>query len=148
MDCAPPNSVIVIKAPQGPNAVWGGLMSARSKVLGVQGVVIQGRVRDLLEHWDAEFPVFSTGKSTLGTGSFVKVSKIGEPITLGEQVWPVTVHSGDIIVGDLNGVVSIPADLISSVLSLCEQGTQIDNLCMTSIQTGRSLVETFKEFRG
>jgi regulator of RNase E activity RraA len=39
------------------NAVWGGLMSARAKAKGVQGVVIDGRVRDLNEHRTMQFPV-------------------------------------------------------------------------------------------
>jgi regulator of RNase E activity RraA len=39
------------------NAVYGGLMSLRAKVLGAAGVIIDGRVRDLQEHRDLEFPV-------------------------------------------------------------------------------------------
>lgn len=39
------------------NAVWGGLMTARARAKGVQGVVIDGRVRDLNEHREMKFPV-------------------------------------------------------------------------------------------
>jgi regulator of RNase E activity RraA len=39
------------------NAVWGGLMSARAKTLKVQGVVVDGRIRDLAEHRDMQIPV-------------------------------------------------------------------------------------------
>jgi regulator of RNase E activity RraA len=40
----------VIKVPPHlPNAVWGGLMSARASFLGAKGVVIEGNARDLTE---------------------------------------------------------------------------------------------------
>lgn len=39
------------------NACYGGLMSNRAKYLGAVGTVIDGRLRDLQEHRDLEFPV-------------------------------------------------------------------------------------------
>lgn len=39
------------------NACYGGLMSLRAKYLKAEGVVIDGRLRDLQEHRDLEFPV-------------------------------------------------------------------------------------------
>ena len=50
VDAIPKGSVVVIKVPpQLPNAVWGGLMSARASFLGAKGVVIEGNARDLTE---------------------------------------------------------------------------------------------------
>jgi regulator of RNase E activity RraA len=39
------------------SACWGGLMSTRAKHVGAAGVVVNGRVRDIGEHQDMEFPV-------------------------------------------------------------------------------------------
>ena len=39
------------------NACYGGLMSNRAKYLGAVGTVIDGRLRDLQEHRDLEYPV-------------------------------------------------------------------------------------------
>lgn len=39
------------------SAIWGGLMTVRAQVNGVQGVVLSGRCRDLQEQWDSGFPV-------------------------------------------------------------------------------------------
>lgn len=39
------------------NACYGGLMSLRAKYLKAEGVVVDGRLRDLQEHRDLEFPV-------------------------------------------------------------------------------------------
>ena len=49
-------------------AVWGGLMSARAKAKKVQGVVIDGRVRDLREHRSMEYPVSIALSSQLKKG--------------------------------------------------------------------------------
>lgn len=39
------------------SAIWGGLMTVRAQVNGVQGVVLSGRCRDLQEQWASGFPV-------------------------------------------------------------------------------------------
>lgn len=52
--------VMFISQPKGlPSACWGGLMSTRAMKLGAEAVVVDGRVRDLGEHRDMEFPVSS-----------------------------------------------------------------------------------------
>lgn len=60
-DWAQPGSVVVIDQPAGQScAVLGGIMAARMKVLGVKGVVVNGRVRDLAELRRSQLPVCST----------------------------------------------------------------------------------------
>lgn len=50
VDSIPKGSVVVVKVPLHlPNAVWGGLLSARASFLGAKGVVIEGNARDLTE---------------------------------------------------------------------------------------------------
>ena len=50
VDSIPKGSIVVIKVPQDlPNAVWGGLMSARATVLGAKGVIVEGNARDITE---------------------------------------------------------------------------------------------------
>jgi regulator of RNase E activity RraA len=52
------NAVVFVSQPKGLySACWGGLMSTRAKYLGAQGVIIDGNFRDIVEHWDLEFPV-------------------------------------------------------------------------------------------
>lgn len=51
--------VMYIQQPKGlPSACWGGLMSTRAQYLGAQGVVIDGRMRDINEHKLFKFPVY------------------------------------------------------------------------------------------
>lgn len=61
IDHIPPGAVVLIDAPRGTNnAVYGGMMSRRAKARQAAGTVVRGRVRDLKEHWDLEYPVCTT----------------------------------------------------------------------------------------
>ncbi|WP_322045413.1 4-carboxy-4-hydroxy-2-oxoadipate aldolase/oxaloacetate decarboxylase [Paraburkholderia sp. J67] len=83
---------------------WGEVMSTASQVRQLGGLVIDGCVRDrsLLEQ--IGFPVFARGLSIQGTGKdFGARGWINAPTRLGN----VTVHAGDLIVGDEDGVVCI-----------------------------------------
>ncbi|KAJ3164410.1 hypothetical protein HK101_000432, partial [Irineochytrium annulatum] len=95
-----------------PNAVWGGLMSTRARFLGCEGVVVEGRVRDVRELQAIRIPVASThGTSVLGAGGFARPTRVGEPLTLcRDTAWPVVVREGDIIVGDVDGCVCVPIE--------------------------------------
>ncbi|RCH83853.1 hypothetical protein CU098_003373, partial [Rhizopus stolonifer] len=147
-DAAHEGSVVVISAPPNvKNAVWGGLMSARAKAKGVQGVVIDGRVRDLNEHRQMGFPVFARSHSILPQNAFVRPSEIQVPITLSRES-PVKVQPGDIIVADLDGVVCIPQDLVDKVIENCEKYVAIDDQCMKALKNGHGVQETFRKYRG
>jgi len=159
VDTAPNGSVIVIDAPpQTKNAVWGGLMTAGAQSRGALGVVISGRCRDLAEHRSANFPVFARGHSTLGQSPFTRPSAVDVPITIspiydvpvtGEDVFPaVKIEPGDYILADEDGVVCVPADLLSRVLELAAKGREVDHKCMEDIRAGKGVQETFKTHRG
>ncbi|KAJ3378243.1 hypothetical protein HDU92_007562 [Lobulomyces angularis] len=149
IDIAPPGSVIVIKSPKNaPNAVFGGLLGTRAKKIGVKGVVIEGRLRDLKELWDMEFPAFATGNSTMGAAPFSRVSTVGEPITLAaDTIAPVVVKEGDIIVGDIDGVVRIPKDKLDKVLKILQFLTLQDEKVLQHILKGETLKNSFEKFR-
>ena len=58
VDVIPKGSVVFISQPLPHiNVVYGGLMSLRAQMIGAQGVIIDGRLRDLQEHRDLGFPV-------------------------------------------------------------------------------------------
>lgn len=112
-------SVIVISgSPSLENvAVWGGLMTAGAVANKHEGAVLTGGVRDLTEiRRDYDFPVFAktvTPGTTLGR---FKTIAANQPVTIGN----VTIHPGDLIVGDVDGVVCIPKDVVEEVLALSQ----------------------------
>ncbi|KAK0455047.1 ribonuclease E inhibitor RraA/Dimethylmenaquinone methyltransferase [Armillaria borealis] len=151
VDTAPASSVIVINAPPKlKNAVWGGLMTAGAQARSAVGVVISGRCRDIGEHASFNFPVFSRGHSTLGQSPFTRPSAIDVPVVIqAEDDFPsVTVHSGDWMIGDKDGVVCVPRDLESKVVELAAKGREVDVKCMMDIQAGKGVQASFKAHRG
>ena len=96
-------------------AVWGGLMTAGAVANRHEGAVLNGGLRDIAEiRRDYDFPVFSktvTPGTTLGR---FKTLSSNEPVQIGE----VTIEAGDLIIGDVDGVVCVPKQHVEEVLEL------------------------------
>lgn len=160
VDVAERDSIMLISAPSSTrSAVWGGLMTARAQSLGVKGVMVDGRCRDLAEHRDAGFPVFARGHSVLGQSPFTRPSEVQVPLVIadptvpldaqGQPMFPpVTVHPGDILLGDMDGVVCVPQHLVEQVVEVATHGRRVDELCMKDLRAGRGVQETFALHRG
>lgn len=109
---AKPGDVIVADCSGGYEAgYWGDLLTSGAMKQGVVGLVIDACVRDADEIEALGFPVFCRGLCIKGTGKDPEGS-LNEPITIGE----VTVHPGDIIVGDRDGVVVVPKSRIEEAI--------------------------------
>jgi regulator of RNase E activity RraA len=120
IDEAPLGSVIVISIAGGQSevAVWGGLMTAGAVANGHAGAVLDGGVRDLTEiRRDHGFPVYARSVSPGTTLGRYKTVASMVPV----QVGGIVVHPGDIIVGDVDGVVVVPRAQAEAVLAMAEQ---------------------------
>ena len=98
-------------------AVWGGLMTAGAVANKHEGAVLMGGVRDLTEiRRDYDFPVYAktvTPGTTLGR---FKTLAANQPLSMGD----VMVNPGDLIVGDVDGVVCVPQEHVEAVLELAK----------------------------
>ena len=92
-------------------APWGEMMSTAAKKKGVEGLVIDGMVRDTPLLPKIGFPVFAKGAAMAGTVKNA-AGLVNRPIQCGE----VYVNPGDIIVGDDDGVVVVPRERAREVL--------------------------------
>ena len=92
-------------------AVGGFLMSRKMISKGCSGVLVDGAWRDKKEVSEACFPVFARGWTPGGPHKEVPGS-VNVPVTVGG----ITVHPGDIIVGDDDGVIIVPKDDASMIL--------------------------------
>jgi 4-hydroxy-4-methyl-2-oxoglutarate aldolase len=120
IDEAPRGSVIVISIAGGEPevAVWGGLMTAGAVANGHAGAVLDGGVRDLVEiRRDYGFPVYARDVSPGTTLGRYKTVASQVPVSVGG----VMVHPGDLIVGDVDGVVVVPKDQAAEVLALAQE---------------------------
>ncbi|KAL4811841.1 ribonuclease E inhibitor RraA/Dimethylmenaquinone methyltransferase [Aspergillus spinulosporus] len=134
-DANRPGVIMYIQQPKGLySACWGGLMSTRAKAAGALGVVVDGRVRDLSEHREIGFPVFSRDTSILGSASFTRASEIDVPLQFKGDLW---VYPGDVLVGDEDGV----------VVELCRERWEVDLKLMEALRKGQLMGPTIKRLR-
>ncbi|KAL4788184.1 hypothetical protein BJX76DRAFT_345057 [Aspergillus varians] len=146
VDCTTPGTIVLIEQPAGQHcAVVGGIMAVRMKTLGVKGVVVNGRIRDLSEIHAAGLPVWAAGTSTVGTGAEAKAGFRDVRVEFGG----VGVEAGDIIFCDpLEGVVAIPRDLLDQVLEVMPKLIAMDDKVKEAVEQGSSVYDAFKKFRG
>ncbi|RDW60449.1 uncharacterized protein DSM5745_10907 [Aspergillus mulundensis] len=146
VDNTEPNTIVLISQPPGQQcAVVGGIMAVRMKALGIKGVVVDGRIRDLSEIQGAELPVWAKGTSTVGTGAEAKPGLRNVRVDVGG----VSVEPGDIVFCDpLEGVVVIPKDSLDKVLEVMPGIVEADDRVKEAVEGGMSVFEAFKKFRG
>lgn len=98
------------------SAYIGELMAEAAKVKGLEGIIIDGLVRDHNALIELNFPVFSKGFSPNGPYKDGP-GEMNIPISCGG----VAIAPGDLIVGDADGVINIPRDMVEKVLELAEK---------------------------
>lgn len=119
IDEADAGSVIVIAiGGEADVAVWGGLMTAGAVVNKHEAAVLDGGVRDLVEiERDSDFPVFARSVSPGTTLGRFRTVNSNVPVEVGE----VTINPGDLVVGDVDGVVVVPYANAAAVLQMAQE---------------------------
>lgn len=113
LDIAKPGDIIVVDAGGTPmNGVLGDLVASKAKHRGVAGFVVDGLVRDLPGLKDVDLPVYARGVTPIGP-LHRGPGEINYPVSCGGIV----VNPGDIITGDINGVVVVRQDFAEEILA-------------------------------
>lgn len=89
--------------------------------MGIQGIVVDGVIRDIEGIKKLDFPVFCKGTTIAASGK-AGLGELNVPISSGGA----TIHPGDIIVGDADGVVVIPQALEQEVLVKSSEKLKFD----------------------
>lgn len=140
------------------NALYGGLMSTRANYRGANGSVVLGRIRDLDEHNDLGYPVWSYGVGSTAPGPVVKVVGINVPIevkvaSLEEEYSNLVVKPDDYIIADKNGVVRLPVHHegelveVEKILEYIPKRVEADQKVSEDIKNGRPAAEAQKYWR-
>jgi regulator of RNase E activity RraA len=95
-------------------ALWGGLMSTRAAALGAVGAVVDGYHRDTREILALRFPVFSAGAYAQDQRLRGKVTDFRCPLAFRNGTH---VNPGDVIVGDIDGVLVIPSEHLADIVT-------------------------------
>jgi 4-hydroxy-4-methyl-2-oxoglutarate aldolase len=117
---------------------WGEILSVAAQARDLGGLVINGGVRDRVALASVGFPVFADRVCIRGT---VKdpdsPAALGCPVRLGD----VTVRAGDLVVGDADGVVVIPADRVEQALRDSDARDRREADIMAALRAGSSTLE-------
>ena len=92
--------------------VWGGILSQIAQSRGIAGTVIHGVCRDVEEAVQCGYPIFSRGTFMRTGKDRVQVEAVNQSVSLGD----VRVNKGDLVCGDRDGIVVVPASRIQEVL--------------------------------
>lgn len=122
-------------------ALWGELMSTAARVRGAAGAVLDGYTRDTNGILAMDFPVFCYGcyaQDQRGRGRVVDFRS-----TL--HVGNVTIHPGDIVFGDIDGVVILPQAVEAEVVSQALEQVRKEKTARRLLHDGASAESVFTE---
>jgi len=137
-----PGDVIISQPHDSVSAHFGELSAESAKYRGARGVVIDGGARDIDYILKLGFPVFCRYRTPRDIVGRWKLVSYGQPVQIGQ----VTVHRGDFVVGDKDGVLVIPRDLTLEVLRRSEEVMGTENLVRKAILRGVHPLEAYREY--
>jgi regulator of RNase E activity RraA len=118
------------------------LLSTVARIRGGRGAVIEGFTRDVRKIEEMGFPVFTTGMRPVDSAGRGMVVSYGKPIECGG----VLVNPGDIVFGDVDGIVVIPQEVEDEVIRLAQKKISSENSMRDQLLTGRTLRDVYDEY--
>jgi regulator of RNase E activity RraA len=123
-------------------AYWGEILTATARARGATGAVINGFHRDTPKVLEQNWPVFSRGRFAQDSGVRTKVVDYRCPIEIGA----VAVNPGDLVFGDLDGVLVIPAEHEHEVIERALEKARGEKLVRKEIEAGLSSTAAFAKY--
>ncbi len=124
------------------NNCWGEILSCAAKKKGILGVFIDGAARDVDVCQEIAFPVFARGIVPITARGRIMQEDFNCVIRLGD----VQVRPGDILAGDVNGLVVIPPEKIEEVISAAEEIFEKEEQMKADILKGMDILEADKKY--
>ncbi|WP_336515809.1 RraA family protein [Pollutibacter soli] len=115
--------------------LWGGVMTATAKAKKVKAACIDGGIRDTHQILEAGFPVFY--KYRISNGSLGRCLITHYEVTL--SIGGVTIKPGDVILGDIDGVLVVPRNIAYEVLIRAEEIKENEKLIFGWVNEGQSV---------
>jgi 4-hydroxy-4-methyl-2-oxoglutarate aldolase len=138
---AKPGDVLVVSVSQAYDfGYWGEIMSCAAQARNLGGLVIDGCVRDGAILADFGLPVFARGLCIRGTGKdFGARGWINHPTLFGG----LTVHPGDLIVGDTDGVVAILRARAEEIVDASQARERKESAVIARLRKGERTIELY-----
>ena len=142
LDDLKPNEIYICTGSSPTYALWGELMSTRARHLGAAGAVLDGYVRDTKGILRLGFPTFCWGRYAQDQGPRGKVVDFRTSIIMGQ----VHIAPGDLVFGDVDGVLVIPAQHEKAVIHLALEKALGEQTVRRAIENGMSAVQAFQNY--
>ena len=123
-------------------AYWGELLTATAHTRGAAGAIVDGYHRDTPQVLAQNWPVFSRGRYAQDSAVRTAVANFRCPIEVG-NVW---IEPGDLVFGDLDGVVIVPLALEAEVITRALEKARGEKLVRQAIEGGMTATAAFKKF--
>lgn len=141
LDQLRPNEIYVATGAHN-SALWGELLTASAKARGAVGAVVDGYARDTPMVLEQNFPVFCTGTWAQDSSIRTYVFDYRCDIEIGQ----VTIHDGDIVFGDVDGVLIIPRDIAQEVIEKALEKAATEKTMRKAIEDGMLVTDAFAKF--
>ncbi len=142
LDQIQPNEIYVAAGGTKRCAYWGELLTATAKARGGSGAVVDGWHRDTPQVLEQNWPVFSNGCYAQDSSVRTQVVDFRCQIEIGQ----VTIHDGDYIFGDVDGVLVIPREIAAEVVEEALEKASREKALRRAVEGGMSVTEAFEKF--
>ena len=133
----PAGHVLVIDSRKDARAASGGdILVTRLMVRGVAGIVTDGGFRDSANIAKLAIPAYHSRPSAPTNLTLHEALDINVPIACGD----VAVFPGDVIVGDDDGIMVIPAHIVDEVANECIEMTLFEDFVLEKVQQGNAVI--------
>jgi len=144
IDDVPPGDVVVMdNAGRVDCTVWGDILTSVANKRRLAGTVIHGACRDVARSVDLGYPIFSRGKFMRTGKDRVQLEGVNVPISLGD----VQVRQGDIVFGSDDGVLVVPKEYETDVLSMAQSISEAEERILSAAIQGERLDELRRTFK-
>jgi len=123
-------------------AYWGEILTATARMRGASGAVINGFYRDTAKVLEQQWPVFSRGR--YAQDSCVRTQVVDYRCRI--EIGGVTILPGDLVFGDMDGVLIIPRQHEAAVTERALEKARGEKLVRKEIENGMSSTAAFKKY--
>ena len=113
---------------------WGGVMTATAKGKKIKAACIDGGIRDTHQILEADFPVFYKYRSSNGSLGRCLITHYQIPLEIGN----VFIKPGDVVIGDVDGVLIVPRNVAYAVLIRAEEIKENEKKIFGWVKEGQS----------
>jgi regulator of RNase E activity RraA len=143
VDSLQPNDVLVAATNHSTRTCfWGELLSTAARARGARGAIVDGHVRDVRRIEQMDFPVFATGMRPIDSLGRGLVVSYGDPVICGG----VLVHPGDIVFGDIDGLVVIPTAVADEAIARAREKASAENQARDDLARGDLLRTVYDRY--